>query len=60
VPKLERHIGGSEIDLDDVVDAVVLWAFVPPVSVLELEGAQWQGGEVGLNFADHAACYEGQ
>jgi len=37
VPKLERNISGPEIDFDDIVDAMVFRAGVPPVSVFEFE-----------------------
>lgn len=55
MPELERDVGGPEVHFHDVVDAVVLGAFVPPVPVLELEVAEGQGGEVGFDFADLAA-----
>ena len=52
VPKLERNISGSEIDFDDIVDAMVFLAGVPPMSVFELEEGKWEGREVGFDLAD--------
>ena len=43
VPKFERNIGGPEVHFDDVVDAVVFRAGVPPVSIFELEEGKWEG-----------------
>ena len=37
MPQFEGYISGSEVDFDDVVDAVVFRAGVPPVSVFEFE-----------------------
>ena len=52
MPELERDICGSNVDFDAVVDAMILLALVPPVAVLELEHAEWEGREVGFDFAD--------
>tara|TARA_R110002003_G_scaffold127_4_gene11894 strand:- start:6520 stop:6762 length:243 start_codon:yes stop_codon:yes gene_type:complete len=54
VPEFKRHVGGPEIDFDDVVDAVVFGPAVPPVAVFELEGGQRDAGEVGGDGADCA------
>ena len=43
MPQFEGYISGPEVHFDDVVDAVVFRAGVPPVSVLQLEEGKWEG-----------------
>jgi len=55
MPKFERNISGPEVHFDDVIDAMVFWTGVPPVSVFEFEEGKREGGKVGFDFADGAA-----
>lgn len=57
MPELKRHIRRTNIDLDHEVDAVVLFACVPPVAVLQLEGGEGEEREVGVDAADGVACF---
>ena len=59
VPQLEPKICGTERDLDDVLDAMILLPRIPPMAVLELEHGEREAGEVRRDIADFLArCCE--
>ena len=57
MPKLERKICRAKVYFDNEVDAVIFFPAVPPMSVLELELCEWDGGEVRLDFAYRTTCW---
>ena len=59
VPQLETKIRGTQRDLDDVIDAVVLLPRVPPMAVLEFEHGERETREVGRDIAEFLAGCRG-
>jgi hypothetical protein len=43
MPQFEGYIGSPKVDFDDVVDAMVLWSRVPPVSIFEFKEGKREG-----------------
>jgi hypothetical protein len=54
VPKFKRDVGGTDVDFNAVLYAVVFRTRVPPVAIFEFEKGEGKRGKIGLYFANGA------